>query len=143
MLTEFAIERNNRAGMPAVRILFYREAREAPPVLDWLERLPQKERDKARHLIGLLAGEGHELRRPCADLLRDGVYELRATHQRQQNRILYFFHGQGVAVLAHALKKEAKVSDQAIQVAIARRNRFREDPDTHTYDEEHPDAEDN
>ncbi|MEH1871881.1 type II toxin-antitoxin system RelE/ParE family toxin [Nostoc sp.] len=38
-----------------------------------------------------LAEYGFELRRPAADLLRDGIYELRAKHVRVQYRILYFF----------------------------------------------------
>ena len=49
------------------------------------------------------SAEGHELRRPEADFLRDGIYEL-----------LYFFHGQNVAVLAHGLTKEAEAPEQLI-----------------------------
>jgi hypothetical protein len=34
---------------------------------------------------------GHELRRPEADFLRDGIYELRASLGGVHHRILYFF----------------------------------------------------
>lgn len=43
---------------------------------------------------------GHELRRPEADFLRDGIYELRVSLQGQQYRMLYFFHGKVVAVVS-------------------------------------------
>jgi hypothetical protein len=35
---------------------------------------------------------GHELRRPEADFLRDGVYELRISLNHIQYRLLYCFH---------------------------------------------------
>ncbi len=37
------------------------------------------------------------------DYLRDGIYELRAKHIHVQYRILYFFDGQNIAILAHAI----------------------------------------
>src|SRR5437016_14453652 len=46
---------------------------------------------------------GHELRRPEADLLRDGIYELRASVQGVHHRVLYFFHGAAVAVVSHGI----------------------------------------
>ena len=44
-------------------------------------------------VIRWLALFGHELRRPKADFLRDGIYELRAREGRANYRVLYFFHG--------------------------------------------------
>lgn len=62
-----------------------------------------------------------ELRRPAVDYLRDGIYELRAKHIRVQYRILYFFSGQNVAILAHAITKdEAQVPDMEIERAVQR-----------------------
>ena len=58
----------------------------------------------------LLAESGYELRRPAADYLQDGIYELRAKHRNRQYRILYFFHGQNLAILAHAITKEQNSS---------------------------------
>ncbi|MDJ0617453.1 MAG: hypothetical protein QNJ63_12035 [Calothrix sp. MO_192.B10] len=34
--------------------------------------------------VNLLAAAGYELRRPAADYLRSGIYELRAKHRRVQ-----------------------------------------------------------
>ena len=83
---------------------------------------------------------GHELRRPLADILRDGIYELRASHRRVQYRILYFFHGRNIAIIAHSIVKEdSAVPDADINRAIARQQLFIADPATHTYTEEQAD----
>ena len=65
--------------------------------------------------IRRLAEMGHELRRPEADLLRDGIYELRGRDGRVNYRILYFFHGHNIAILANALTKEDKVPKSDIE----------------------------
>ena len=49
-------------------------------------------RDKCRIKIERLQELGFELRRAEADLLRDGIYELRVSLRRANFRILYFFH---------------------------------------------------
>jgi len=64
---------------------------------------------KCQAAISRLALLGHELRRPEADLWRDGIYELRARLGSVNYRLLYFFHGQTVSVIAHGLTKEAAV----------------------------------
>lgn len=84
----------------------------------------------------MLALFGHELRRPAADLLRDGIYELRARQGHVQYRLLYFFHGRNVAVLAHSLTKEDQVPSIDIERAIARKKLFLTNPTEHTYETE-------
>lgn len=54
----------------------------------------KKALDKCRVRIERLRDLGHELRRPEADLLRDGIYELRVRLGTLNYRMLYFFHGQ-------------------------------------------------
>ena len=77
---------------------------------------------------------GHELRRPSADYLRDGIYELRAKHRNVQYRILYFFNGKDIAVLNHSIvKKTSAVPNKDIELAIKRKNRFEQNPEQHTY----------
>lgn len=63
--------------VPRTQVVFYQEAAGSVPVLDWLDTLPAKAQDKCRVKIERLQDLGHELRRPEADLLRDGIYELR------------------------------------------------------------------
>ena len=87
--------------MPKIRVVFYREPGGSAPVLEWLDGLPPNAQDKCLVKIERLRDLGHELRRPEADLLRDGIYELRVGLQGLNYRILYFFHGRAAAVLAH------------------------------------------
>jgi hypothetical protein len=50
-------------------------------------------------------------------------------------RLLYFFHGQLAAILAHGLTKEGKVPEADIDRAIRRKERFLKRPAAHTYEE--------
>ena len=125
--------------MPQTTIVCYQEADGEVPVLDWLRALPRRDRRAYAACIARmqrLAALGHELRRPEADDLRDGIYELRARRGRVQYRILYFFHGQRLAVLAHALTKEGQVPPADIARAIRRQDAFAQEPETHSYAEE-------
>lgn len=125
--------------MPQTRVLFYREATGEVPVLNWLRELRRKDPEgyaKCVARVKLLAELGHRLRRPIADTLRDGIYELRARKRRVNYRLLYFFYGKHVAILAHALTKEAEVPDIDIERAIARKRAVENDPETHTAEEE-------
>jgi hypothetical protein len=78
-------------------------------VLEWFDGLTAKAQDKCRIKIQRLAELGHELRRPEADLLSDGIHELRIGLQHVNYRILYFFHERAAAVLAHGLTKRDRV----------------------------------
>lgn len=117
--------------MPPTCVYFYQDSAGKAPVIEWLRELRKKDRRghaKCVARIRLLAAMGHELRRPIADYLRDGIYELRARHERVNYRILYFFHGREAAVLAHSLTKEDKVPAGDIERAIARKRDFEADP---------------
>jgi len=122
--------------VPTIRVVFYQETVGSAPVLEWLDTLPPKAQDKCRVKIERLQDLGHELRRPEADLLRDGIYELRVGLQGINYRILYFFHGKVAAVLAHGLVKDRVVPPRAIDEAIKRKQRYEQDPGAHTYQEE-------
>ena len=127
--------------MPETQVRFYCNEDGTAPVVEWLTKLSRENRQAAEKCfvrIETLRQMGYELRRPIADLLRDGVYELRTRHGTVQYRILYFYHGQNVAILAHTLTKEKKIPQEAIVEAIRRKNRFERDPDKHTYREDIP-----
>jgi phage-related protein len=121
--------------VPKTQVVFYRETDGTVPVLEWFDRLPDKAQDKCRVRIQRLSELGHELRRPEADLLRDGIYELRVGLQHINYRVLYFFHGRVAAVLAHGLTKEDRVPDGAIEVALARKRKYEQAPKLHTFEE--------
>lgn len=48
-------------------------------------------------------------------------------------RLLYFFHGRNVAVLGHALTKEATLPASDLSRALERKRAYEADPDEHTY----------
>ena len=119
--------------MPTTKLHFFEEDGNVP-VYEWLVQLGRKDKKALANCLAkvrLLAELGHELRRPHADYLRDGIYEFRARRGRVQYRILYFFHGQNVALLAHALTKEKKVPSTDIERAVQRKNRYEQDPKKH------------
>lgn len=123
--------------MPATDVVIYAEENGRVPLLEWLDGLPQKVQDKLLVRVELLAEHGHELRRPHADLLRDGIHELRAGYQGVNYRILYFFHDR-TAVLSHGLAKEDVVPPADIERAKRRKQQFENDQDAHTYREQGP-----
>ena len=120
--------------MPSTTVYIYRDASGESPFLEWFRELDQQDRRAANACIiriQLLATLGHQLRRPHADLLRDGIYELRARVGHVNYRILYFFHGRQVAILSHAFTKEQAIPPAEIERAIARKKLYEKDPEIH------------
>lgn len=74
------------------------------PVKAFIKTLAVKERAKVFAYISELKKQGNNLRRPMADYLEDGIYELRP----KDNRIFYFFYLKDNAVLIHAIKKRTR-----------------------------------
>lgn len=107
--------------MPPTEILVYRDERGGCPILDWLDVL-EKRHPKAHASclarIRELRRLGHELRRPIADYLRDGIRELRFREGKVQYRILYSFIGKQIAILTHGITKTAAVPSREIEFAI-------------------------
>ena len=62
--------------MPETRVIFYQDEKGKVPVLEWLDELEQQDQKGLLNCldrIQQLASMGHELRRPLADFLRDGI----------------------------------------------------------------------
>ena len=123
-----------RRKLSPTEVVFYREDDGSVPILVWLDKQPPKVRDKCLARLARLEEMGHELRRPEADYLRDGIYELRAAYQAVQYRILYFFSGKDTVVVSHGLKKERRVPTREIDRAIGCNKRFQANPAAHTFD---------
>ena len=123
--------------MPETRTVYYCDDDGSAPVLEWLEQLRRKDKRAAARCaarIGLLEQFGHELRRPIADILRDGIYELRTRDRNVQYRILYFFSGENVVVLSQGfIKRGSAVPDNEIERALERKLNFEKNPEKHTY----------
>lgn len=129
--------------MPRTEVHFYRSAQGEVPVLDWLRDLRSQDRRAYAKCVARLfrlRELGHELRRPEADLLRAGIYELRIRHGRVNYRLLYFFHGRNVAILAHSITKEGRIPETEIGRALHRKQELESNPDRHTYEQEVNDA---
>src|SRR5438094_7763594 len=127
--------------MPETDVVFYRESDGTVPVRDWLAELMIKDRQafaKCAAAIRHLAAFGYELRRPHVDLLRDGIYELRIRKGRVNFRILFFYDGRNVVVLAHGLIKEKAVPFEDIDRALGRKKRYMQNPLRHRAIEEVP-----
>src|SRR2546429_4689052 len=95
--------------MPLTRVVLFRDKDGSVPLLKWFDLLPKKVVIKCRAKLARLHALGHELRRPEADLLRDGIYELRVGFQGVNYRMLYFFYGNVAAVVSHGLTKDREV----------------------------------
>jgi phage-related protein len=118
--------------VPKTDVGFYAELDGTAPAINWLDGIPDNPRDKLIYRVRRLEEAGHELRRPEADFLRDGIYELRVRSQRVNYRLLYFFH-QKRAVIAHGCTKEREVDAADIDRAIERKRRYEKDPKGHRY----------
>lgn len=119
--------------MPDTVVYLYAEDGRCP-VLEWLRELDRTDPRAVNACIArirLLRAFGHELRRPHADMLRDGISELRVRSGHVNYQLLYFFHGRDIAIVAHGLTKEREVPKVDIERAIERRKRYEQQPEEH------------
>jgi phage-related protein len=122
-----------RCNLPAITVNFFRDAPDkTPPLIEWLDSLPAKAQQKCLARLKRLEDLGHELRRPEADYLRDGIYELRASYQGVHYRMLYFFYGRATVVISHGIVKEREVPPREIDRAIRAKGSFESNPARHT-----------
>jgi phage-related protein len=129
---------NLLAAMPPTDVIFFCESDRSIPTLEWLADLRRSDHrayTKCLAAVSRLRNLGHELRRPNADLLRDGIYELRIRVGHVNYRLLYFFHGRNVAILAHGLTKEREVPERELNIAVERKRLFEANPSRHSYRE--------
>lgn len=119
--------------MPPTAVVFYQEEDGSVPLMEWLDSLPAKAQAKCVARLKRLEDLGHELRRPEADYLRDGIHELRASLGGVHYRLLYFFHGNIAAVVSHGLTKERLVPPREIDQAIERKRKFTINPARYTF----------
>lgn len=122
--------------MPKTELKFFQEDDGKAPVLDWMDELPERARDKGLKALEELAKHGHELRRPLQDTLRDGVHELRWRLGTVNYRILFTVEVRTIALLACGLTKEKAVPGKEIDKAAERAARWRKDPKRYTYEQE-------
>lgn len=99
-------------------IYFYVDERGHIPVKEFIESLPLRDQAKVLAYLDELKKHGHNLRRPMADYLGEGIYEIRP----KDNRIFYFFYLKDNAVLLHSLRKKTdKILSADLNLCLKRR----------------------
>lgn len=123
--------------MPATKVRVFQNVDGTSPFMDWLDGLEASKPavwKKCLYSLLALSQHGHELRRPMAAPLRDGIYELRPKKGPVHYRILYGFVGSHDAVVALGTTKEDVVDPKDIDIAIERLNLAQRDLDRYTVD---------
>jgi phage-related protein len=99
-------------------IYYFIDKKGNSPVEEFLNTLPAKEQCKIFAYLVELQQQGYNLRRPMADYLCHGIYELRP----KDNRIFYFFFLNDTAVLLHAIKKKRdKIPENDLRLCLDRK----------------------
>ncbi len=99
-------------------VYYFVDERGNTPVKDFIRVLSLNDRAKVFAYIGELKKQGNNLRRPLADYLGCGIYELRP----KANRIFYFFFHKDSAVVVHAIRKKTdKISPKDLDLCIKRK----------------------
>jgi hypothetical protein len=122
------------------QIIYYETKQGHCPVEEFIRNQKTRPRAKILNWIELLESSGPQLPRPYADLLTDGIHELRIKVSGDQIRILYFFCYGDFIVLTHSFSKHTnRVSPAEISHAQHCRadfmNRYTEITLRETYDE--------
>jgi hypothetical protein len=83
-------------------VAYYETVNGECPVMDFIDSRSKRNQAKTLSLISFLEERGPVLPRPYADLLEDGIHELRIKLSGNQVRILYFFCYKEYIILTHA-----------------------------------------
>lgn len=106
-------------------VLYYEDRKGRSDVYEYIESRSDRERAKILALLHLLEKQGPQLPRPYADLLTDGIHELRIKISGTQVRILYFFCYREYIILTNSfIKNTEKVPHPEIKKARKLRNDF-------------------
>ena len=105
------------------KVSYYSNKNGVMPVKDYIDNLSIRERAKTMAFIELLEDRGPNLPRPYADLLDDGIHELRIKLTGTQVRILYFFCYQNIIVLTNVFDKHSNKVDNA-EIELAKKSRI-------------------
>jgi phage-related protein len=90
------------------QIVYYEDEYNYSEIEVFLNSLSISSRSKVLSWISLLEEKGPTLPRPFADLLEDGIHELRIKVQGENERILYFFLYKHYIILTHQFAKHVK-----------------------------------
>lgn len=106
------------------KVIYYKAATKESYVKDFIDSLDILEKAKVMSWIQLLEEKGALLPRPYADLLEDGIHELRIKVSGSQERILYFFCYQDFIILTHNFTKN---TNKVPKFEISKAKKLRDD----------------
>jgi hypothetical protein len=87
---------------------FYRTGRGGETAKVFVESLDVKARAKVTRWLEMLEEKGPAFPRPYADVLDGPIRELRVGHGRLEIRLLYFFRGRSIIIVAHGFLKKTR-----------------------------------
>ncbi|MCG8616838.1 MAG: type II toxin-antitoxin system RelE/ParE family toxin [Desulfobacterales bacterium] len=109
------------------QILFCDETETECPVTEFINECTPAHQVKVLRILSLLEEKGPILPRPYADILYNGIHELRVSLARNQVRILYFFCYERFIVLYHVFfKTTRRVPDKYVAQVAEYRETFLE-----------------
>jgi hypothetical protein len=107
------------------KLLYYEDDKGDSEVFQFIESQKTKNKAKILGWLSMLEEKGPILPRPYADLLRDGIHEIRIKLSGNQVRILYFFCFKDFIVLSNCFTKNtSKVPNKEIEKAISIKTDF-------------------
>jgi hypothetical protein len=99
-------------------VIYYEDCYGCSEVYEFIENRKDREKAKILALLGILEKQGPQLPRPYADILEEGIHELRVKLSGNQVRILYFFCFREFIVMTNVLVKTTdRVPPQEIKKA--------------------------
>ena len=105
-------------------IVYYETAKKECPVEDFINSRSIKNRAKILNWLEQLEAQGPNLPRPYADLIEDGIHELRIKLSGEHIRIIYFFCYRDLIILTHAFRKN---TDKVPKTEIEKAKKYRDD----------------
>lgn len=106
-------------------VLYCDETLDGCPVTEFIEACPSRHQIKILRFLSLLEEMGPTLPRPYADILYDGIHELRIKLSGRHIRLLYFFCYRKFIILYYGFAKNTdRVPDKFIRKVIDYRDRF-------------------
>jgi hypothetical protein len=104
--------------VPDWKIIYYEDSRGTSPIYEFIKSQKVTDQAKIASWLSLLEEKGPLLPRPYADLLRNGIHELRIKLSGNQVRFLYFFCFQDFIVLTNSFTKTtSRVPEKQIRMA--------------------------
>ena len=110
--------------MSQYKIVYYETENEECFIQDFINERSVNNQAKILANLSILQERGPILPRPFADILEDGIHELRIKLSGDQIRILYFFVFKDFIVLTHAFRKN---SDKVPKSEIKKAKLYRDD----------------